>query len=254
MIHFKQVCKHYPGQKQPIVENVSFIVNSGEILVLLGSSGSGKTTLLKMVNRLIDASSGTIEIDGKNNTELNIIQLRRQIGYVSQDKALFPHLNVEDNISLMPKILKHLPKIRLQRAHVLLELVGLDPAIFANRFPNELSGGQQQRVAVARALALDPHYLLMDEPFGAVDPIIRNDLQQELLALNKVLHKTILFVTHDIHEALRLGDRIAILHQGQLQQAGTPTECLHQPSNAFVKSFIDTALSSASEALRGSHD
>jgi osmoprotectant transport system ATP-binding protein len=248
MIYFENVSKIYDGQNQPVVNNVSFVAGKGEILALLGSSGAGKTTLLKMVNRLCEPSQGRVTLDGRNVNTFNPVELRRQIGYVSQNIGLFPHMTVEDNITLVLRLQKKNKKIRKKRADELLELMGLDPRTYAKRFPDELSGGQQQRVAVAKALAADPEYLLMDEPFGALDPIIRDELQTELLRLNTTLNKTILFVTHDINEALRLSNTIAIMHKGKLEQIGTGIDLLQSPANVFVKNFMATAVTSRHES------
>ncbi len=242
MIYFENVSKIYDGESQPVVNNVSFIVRKGEILTLLGSSGAGKTTLLKMVNRLCEPSQGQVTLDGRAVHTFNPIELRRQIGYVSQNVGLFPHMTVEDNITLVLRLQKKNKKSRKSRADELLELVDLNPRHYAKRFPDELSGGQQQRIGVAKALAADPHYLLMDEPFSALDPIIRDELQTELLRLNTTLNKTILFVTHDINEALRLSNTIGIMHKGNLEQIDTGAELLQSPANAFVKNFMATAL------------
>lgn len=242
MISFQNVYKIYDGQTHAAVNDVSFTVNKGEIVVLLGPSGSGKTTLLKMTPRLIDPSAGNIELDGRNVRSFNPIELRRQIGYVLQNVGLFPHLTVEENIILILALQKKNKLVRKNRAHELLDLMGLNPSLFAKRYPDELSGGQQQRIGIARALAADPDYLLMDEPFSALDPMIRDELQSELLHLNKTLAKTILFVTHDIAEALRLGDNIAIMHKGQLAQFGTANTLMNTPVNEFVKSFMATAI------------
>ncbi|MCD6046217.1 MAG: proV [Gammaproteobacteria bacterium] len=240
MIYFENVYKIYDGQSQPVVNNISFAVGKGEILTLLGSSGAGKTTLLKMVNRLCEPSKGRVMLDGQDVNTFNPVELRRQIGYVSQSVGLFPHMTVEENITLVLRLQKKNKNFRKNRADELLELVGLNPSTYAKRFPDELSGGQQQRVAVAKALAANPEYLLMDEPFAALDPILRAELQTELLRLHKTLHKTILFVTHDISEALRLGNTIGIMHQGKLEQIGTAQALLDSPANVFVKNFMAT--------------
>ncbi len=250
MIYFENVSKIYDGQSQPVVHNVSLVAGKGEILTLLGSSGAGKTTLLKMVNRLCEPSQGRVTLDGHDVHTFNPIELRRQIGYVSQNVGLFPHMTVEDNITLVLRLQKKNKKLRKNRADELLELMDLDPRHYAKRFPDELSGGQQQRVGVAKALAADPEYLLMDEPFAALDPIIRDELQAELLRLNRTLNKTILFVTHDISEALRLGNTIGIMHKGQLEQIGTGAELLQLPANAFVKSFMATGTGDKQQERR----
>jgi osmoprotectant transport system ATP-binding protein len=243
MITFDQVSKSYDGVSR-IINNLSFEVLEGEILMLLGSSGCGKSTLLKMINRLIDPTEGRIYLDGKDIQQQDPIELRRSIGYVFQGIGLFPHLSIRENISMVPLLIGW-PEDRISnRYRELLELVQLSPEIHADRFPDELSGGQQQRVAVARALAADPNYLLMDEPFGALDAITRDSLQQEFLELNQRLNKTIIFVTHDIVEAVTLGDRIAILHEGQLEQIGTREEILENPATDFVRELFSKSVKS----------
>ena len=237
MIALDQVSKSYDGVSR-IINNLSLEVLEGEILILLGSSGCGKSTILKMINRLIDPTEGRIYLDGKDIQQQDPIELRRSLGYVFQGIGLFPHLSIRENISMVPHLLGW-PEDRINnRYRELLELVQLSPEIHADRFPDELSGGQQQRVAVARALAADPDYLLMDEPFGALDAITRDSLQQELLDLKQRLNKTIIFVTHDIIEAVTLGDRIAILHEGRLEQIGTPEEILENPATDFVRELF----------------
>ena len=238
MIRLTNVSKSFDKGNSYAVKDLSLQVEQGETLVLLGSSGCGKTTTLKMINRLIEPNAGTIEVGGEDITKQDPIELRRRIGYVFQGIGLFPHMTVEQNVELVPRILGWSIKRRKERAHELLQLVGLPPEEFASRFPDELSGGQQQRVGVARALATDPAYLLMDEPFGALDALSREALQQELLALKEQLKKTIVFVTHDIFEALLLGDRIAILHQGKLEQIGTEKEILSAPATPFVRDLF----------------
>jgi len=234
MINLNNVSKTFDQGKTYAVRDVSLDVPGGETLVILGSSGSGKSTLLKLINRLIEMSSGEIHLDGHSILEQDTLALRRAIGYVFQGVGLFPHMSVEDNIAIMHRITGQGQSVGLARAHELLNLVNLSPGQYAKRFPEELSGGQQQRVGVARALALDPDYLLMDEPFGAVDAITRDTLQEEVLRLNGELHKTIIFVTHDVSEALRLGDRIAIMHKGQLQQIGPKEDIIKHPATDFV--------------------
>jgi osmoprotectant transport system ATP-binding protein len=207
--------------------------------MLVGPSGCGKTTTLKMVNRLIEPTSGHIFLDGEDVTHVDPVQLRRRMGYVIQQVGLFPHRTIADNVATVPELLGWDSKRRKARALELLELVGLDPARFAKRYPHQLSGGQQQRVGVARALAADPPVLLMDEPFGAVDPIARDHLQSEFLRLQQEVRKTVLFVTHDIEEAVRLGDRIAVFSQGgKLEQYDTPASILGAPANGFVGDFV----------------
>jgi osmoprotectant transport system ATP-binding protein len=243
MITFEQVSKSYDGVSK-IINNLSFEVLEGEILMLLGSSGCGKSTILKMINRLIDPTEGRIYLDGKDIQQQDPIELRRSIGYVFQGIGLFPHLSIRENISIVPRLLDW-PEDRINnRYRELLELVQLSPEIHADRFPDELSGGQQQRVAVARALATDPAYLLMDEPFGALDAITRDSIQQEFLDLKQHLNKTIIFVTHDIVEAVSLGDRIAILHEGRLEQIGTSEEIMENPATGFVKELFVKSIKS----------
>ncbi len=220
------------------IRDLSLDINSGETLVLLGSSGCGKTTLLKMINRIIEPSSGTILIEGKNILEQDPIKVRRSIGYVIQEIGLFPHMNIEDNVSVVLKLKGRPIEEQKKRADEVLELVGMDPGQFRGRYPDELSGGQQQRIGVARALAADPSLLLMDEPFSAVDAVTRELLQQELLKLKKELNKTIVFVTHDIFEAFTLADRIAIMHEGRLQQVGTKEEIISSPATKFVEELL----------------
>ena len=243
MINLEQVSKSYDGVSK-IINNLSFEVLEGEILMLLGSSGCGKSTLLKMINRLIDPTEGRIYLDGKDIQQQDPIELRRSIGYVFQGIGLFPHLSIRENISIVPRLIGwHEDRIN-NRYRELLKLVQLSPEIHADRFPDELSGGQQQRVAVARALAVDPAYLLMDEPFGALDAITRDSLQQEFLYLKQHFNKTIIFVTHDIVEAVTLGDRIAILHEGQLEQIGTPEEIMEKPATDFVRELFAKSVKS----------
>ena len=235
MIAFKNVFKTFDHGKSFAVKDLSLTINTGETLVLLGSSGSGKTTTLKMINRLIEPSSGKIEVGNQDVMKLDPVKLRRRIGYVFQGIGLFPHMTVEQNVALVPRLLGRSAKDEKTHTQKLLELVGLSPEGHAHRFPGELSGGQQQRVGVARALASDPEYLLMDEPFGALDVLTRELLQQELISLKTKLKKTIVFVTHDIFEALSLGDRIAMLHRGRLEQVGTRKEILSAPATHFVR-------------------
>lgn len=238
MIFMKHVSKSFDGGRHFAVDDVSLCVREGETLVLLGSSGCGKTTLLKLTNRLLEPTSGTIELNGEDIAGQDPVSLRRRIGYVFQEIGLFPHMTVEENVAIVLRLLDWPAEKRRERAHELLETVGLDPATYAGRYPEELSGGQQQRVGVGRALAADPAYLLMDEPFGALDALTRDTLQQELLALKKRLKKTIIFVTHDIFEALTLGDRIAVLHAGRLEQIGTRDEMLRKPATNFVRDLF----------------
>ncbi|MFJ4655202.1 ABC transporter ATP-binding protein [Nocardia sp. NPDC088792] len=239
------VTKRYPGQRDPAVEDFSITIPAGEIVVFVGPSGCGKTTTMRMINRLIEPSSGTITIAGRDVTRENPDRLRRQIGYSIQQAGLFPHQTVARNIATVPTLLGW-DRARIgARVDEMLELVGLDPETFRRRYPRQLSGGQQQRVGVARALAADPPVLLMDEPFGAVDPITRGLLQDELLRLQAELHKTIVFVTHDFNEAVKLGDRIAVLgNQSRLLQYDTPAAILAAPADDTVAGFVgaDAAL------------
>ena len=238
MIRFEKVSKRY-GNGSYAVDNLDLQVDAGELCVLVGPSGGGKTTVLRMVNRLVEPTSGKVLVDGKDIATLDRVELRRQTGYVIQQPGLFPHLKVADNVASVPRLLGW-DRARVRaRVSDLLDLVGLDPAVYAGRYPHQLSGGQAQRVGVARALAGDPPVLLMDEPFGAVDPIARERLQQEFLRLQQQLHKTIILVTHDVDEAVTMGDRIAVLSQGGvLQQYDTPAEVLGHPATPFVADFI----------------
>jgi osmoprotectant transport system ATP-binding protein len=237
-IAFRSVVKRYPGRVRSAVENLSFEVAPGEICVLIGPSGCGKTTALKMVNRLITITEGDITINGASVRELELSRLRRRIGYVFQQIGLFPHMTVEHNIGSVPRLLGW-PKDRIRaRAMELLELVGLDPEADLRRYPGEFSGGQQQRIGVARAMAADPPIMLMDEPFGAIDPIARERLQNDFLRLHRQVQKTVIFVTHDIDEAIKMGDRIAIMRDGHLVQIASADELLASPADEFVASFV----------------
>jgi osmoprotectant transport system ATP-binding protein len=237
-IVFRDVTKRYAGRDKPAVEGLSFEVSAGDICVLIGPSGCGKTTALKMVNRLIPMSGGDIAIDGRSVNDHELTELRRGIGYVFQEIGLFPHMTVEGNIGSVPRLLGWSKTRIRERARELLELVGLDPDGDLRRYPGELSGGQQQRVGVARAMAVDPPIMLMDEPFGAIDPITRDRLQNDFLRLHRQVRKTIIFVTHDIDEAIKMGDRIAIMREGHLIQWGTSDELLASPADGFVASFV----------------
>jgi osmoprotectant transport system ATP-binding protein len=250
-IVFQNVTKRYPGRGGAAVDNLSLRIPAGEICVLVGPSGGGKTTAMKMVNRLIEITEGDILIDGRSVRSLDVIELRRRIGYVIQHVGLFPHMNVADNIATVPRLLGW-PKARVQaRVRELLELVGLDPEHDRERFPRQLSGGQQQRVGLARAMAADPAVMLMDEPFGALDPITRDRLQQELLRLHAEIRKTVIFVTHDIDEAIKMGDRIAILREGGiLAQYDTPDAILANPADDFVARFVGADRSLKRLALK----
>ncbi len=234
MIEISNVSRSFDGAKTFAVRDLTLDVAEGETLVLLGSSGCGKTTTLRMINRLIDPTQGAIRVDGGNVMDRNPIELRRSIGYVFQGVGLFPHMTVAQNVSIVLRLEGAARSARRARALELLETVELPPDQYADRYPNELSGGQRQRVGVARALAADPKYLLMDEPFGALDALTRDTLQQEVLRLKSRLGKTIVFVTHDIFEALTLGDRIAVMHEGRLEQVGTAEQIAAQPASDFV--------------------
>jgi osmoprotectant transport system ATP-binding protein len=235
------VTKHYPGQRDPAVEEISMTIPAGEIVVFVGPSGCGKTTTMRMINRLIEPTSGTITIGGRDVTKVDPDRLRRQIGYSIQQAGLFPHLTVARNIATVPGLLGWDRRRIHDRVDEMLTLVGLDPDTFRRRYPRQLSGGQQQRVGVARALAADPPVLLMDEPFGALDPITRGLLQDELLRLQGELHKTIVFVTHDFNEAVKLGDRIAVLgNRSRILQYDTPAAILAEPADATVAGFAGT--------------
>lgn len=233
------VTKNYAGQSVSAVEGFSMTAAPGELVMFVGPSGCGKTTTMKMINRIIEPSSGSISIDGRDVLSLNPNELRRHIGYVIQQIGLFPHMTIAENISVVPKLLGWSKSRISERVDELLRTVELDPGQFARRYPKQLSGGQQQRVGVARALAADPPVMLMDEPFGATDPITREKLQAEFLRLQETLGKTIIFVTHDFDEAVRLGDRIAVLSErSQIEQFDTPANILAAPANEYVSSFI----------------
>ena len=249
MIRLEHVSKTFPGSATAAVGDLSFDVPEGEIIVLVGPSGCGKTTTLKMINRIIEPSSGDIWVAGANAAQTEPHVLRRQIGYVIQQTGLFPHRTIAQNIATVPRLLGWDRSKINDRVVELIDMVGLDLDM-AHRFPTELSGGQQQRVGVARALAADPPVLLMDEPFGAVDPIVRTHLQIELLGLQARVQKTIVFVTHDIDEAIQLGDRVAILNVGGvLEQIGSPEDILREPANDFVAEFLGTANVVKGEAV-----
>ena len=241
---FDHVTKHYGANEAKkgapgAVNELSLTVPAGKICVLVGPSGCGKTTSLKMVNRLIEPTSGKIMLDGVDASTREVIELRRHIGYVIQQVGLFPHQTVEENVATVPRLLGWSEEKQRTRAGELLELIGLPPARYARRYPSQLSGGERQRVGVARALAADPPIMLMDEPFGAVDPIVRERLQNEFLRLQEDLAKTILFVTHDIDEAIKMGDLVAVLQVGgELAQFGTPAEILANPASDFVARFV----------------
>lgn len=239
-ITFKDVCKTYPGSEKPALDSLNLDIKAGELVCLVGPSGGGKTTALQLVNRLVELTSGDILIGDQSIMDMQPIELRRKIGYAIQQSGLFPHLTVADNIAVVPKIIGWDKQKIANRVDELLELLGLTPASeWATRYPSQLSGGQQQRVGIARALAADPPVMLMDEPFGALDPITRTSVQNEFLAVQKSLGKTTLFVTHDIDEAIKMSDRIAILKPGgKLAQFATPEEILSNPADDFVAEFL----------------
>ena len=243
-IRLDKVTKLFPGVARPAVDALDLTIESGQVCVLIGPSGCGKTTTMRMVNRLIEPTSGRIFVGGQDVTQADPVALRRHIGYVIQQIGLFPHMTIAQNVATVPKLLGWEPTRIKARVAEMLELVGLDPAQFLERYPRHLSGGQRQRVGVARALAADPPVMLMDEPFGAVDPIVRGRLQEEFLAILKRLNKTVILVTHDIDEAIRMGDVVAILKEGRLVQYDTPDRLLAAPANDFVADFVgaDRAL------------
>jgi osmoprotectant transport system ATP-binding protein len=237
-LEFKNVTKRYPGQSDPAVDGLSLHVSAGEVCVLVGPSGCGKSTALRLVNRMIDITDGDVLLDERGVREREPAELRREIGYVIQQIGLFPHLSIGQNIATVPKLLGWDKERTNKRVEELIDLIGL-PSEVRDRYPGQLSGGQRQRVGVARALAADPPLMLMDEPFGAIDPITRERLQDEFLRLQKEIGKTIVFVTHDIDEAIKMGDRIAVLRQGGiLAQYATPDELLTNPADDFVAQFV----------------
>jgi osmoprotectant transport system ATP-binding protein len=243
MIRLENLSKVFPAQDEPAVEDLSMDIYEGEIVVLVGPSGCGKTTTMKMINRLIEPSSGRIFLEGEDVTKVNSDNLRRRIGYVIQQIGLFPHMTIADNIATVPRMLGWEKQRTSDRIDELLETVGIDLS-YRDRYPKELSGGQRQRIGVARAMAADPPVLLMDEPFGAIDPITRDRLQDEFLRLQQEIKKTIVFVTHDIDEAVKMGDRIAILQQrSKIAQYDTPEKILTDPANEFVQDFIGSGPS-----------
>lgn len=237
MIEFKDITKTYQGNAE-VLKGVSFTIESGKLVSVIGRSGCGKTTLLRMVNRLVKPSQGHIFVDGNDIDGLDPIRLRRNIGYVIQQVGLFPHMTVAKNIMIIPKA-EHFAKDKMdERCRQLLTMVGLDPDKYMNRYPSELSGGQQQRVGIARALAMDPKIILMDEPFSALDPLTRSSLQDQLLDLQTKMHKTILFVTHDMDEAIKLSDKICVMRKGKVLQYDTPENILKNPANQYVSEFV----------------
>ncbi|CAG9619404.1 ABC transporter ATP-binding protein [Sutcliffiella rhizosphaerae] len=248
MITFQDVSKTYEDGTNA-VQSLNIEIEEGEFFVLIGPSGCGKTTTLKMINRLHNVTNGDILIDGKSINSHNIHELRWNIGYVLQQIALFPHMTIEENIAIVPELKSWKKADITKRVDELLDLVGLEPHTYKKRKPSELSGGQQQRVGVARALAANPPIILMDEPFSALDPLSREQLQQDFLRLKKKIQKTIVFVTHDMHEALTLGDRICLMKDGEIVQIGTPEEFINHPKNDYVKSFIGNRQSILQQPL-----
>lgn len=236
MIEFKNIYKSFKDKH--VLEDVSFSIDKGEFVCIIGPSGCGKTTALKMINRLIKPTRGAIYVDGKDISKEDEIDLRRNIGYVIQQTGLFPHMTVKENIELIPKLKNKKDPSLATKVVELLDMVGLDPEGYMNLYPTQMSGGQQQRVGVARAFASDPEIILMDEPFSALDPITREQLQDELLTLQNKLHKTIIFVTHDMAEAIKMADRICIMSDGRVQQFDTPEQILKHPANDFVHNFV----------------
>jgi osmoprotectant transport system ATP-binding protein len=248
MIRFEQVSKKFKNDTY-VIKSLNLEIKNGEFFVLVGPSGCGKTTTLKMINRLINLSEGTLWINDKKITDYDINELRWNIGYVLQQIALFPHMTIAENIAIVPELRKWSRQKIQQRVDELLEMVGLDPEQYRNRKPNELSGGQQQRIGVIRALAADPDIILMDEPFSALDPISREKLQDDLVNLQRSIKKTIVFVTHDMQEALKLGDRICVMREGKIEQTGTPQEIINNPINEFVRDFVGVKTNEMDEKI-----
>jgi osmoprotectant transport system ATP-binding protein len=256
MIEIRDLVKQFPGSPRPAIDHLTMTVPEGEVCVLIGPSGCGKTTTMRVINRMIDPDGGAVRVAGRDIMSVDPVQLRRSIGYVIQQIGLFPHWSIAQNIGTVPRLLGWDEARIAKRVDELLALVGMEPGAYRDRYPRELSGGQRQRIGVARALAADPPVMLMDEPFGAIDPITRAHLQDEFLKILRSLRKTIVFVTHDIDEALKMGDRVAIMRDGALVQYGTPEAILAQPADAFVSSFVGSdralkrlALVRAEEAL-----
>lgn len=236
MIQFCNVTKEYRGN--PVLKNLNMEIQEGELTVIIGPSGCGKTTTLKMINRLIPITDGKILIDGKDINEMDKVKMRRNIGYVIQQGGLFPHMTIKDNIEVIEKIEKKDPKKILEKTHSLMEMVDLDPEVYLDRYPIEMSGGQRQRIGVIRALANDPEIILFDEPFSALDPVTRSNLQDELMEMQTKIKKTMVFVTHDMDEAIKIADRICILKDGNIVQFDKTENILRNPANDFVKNFV----------------
>lgn len=236
MIQFCNVTKEYRGN--PVLENLNMEIQEGELTVIIGPSGCGKTTTLKMINRLIPITDGKILIDGKDINEMDKVKMRRNIGYVIQQGGLFPHMTIKDNIEVIEKLEKKDPKKILEKTHSLMEMVDLDPEVYLDRYPIEMSGGQRQRIGVIRALANDPDIILFDEPFSALDPVTRSNLQDELMEMQTKIKKTMVFVTHDMDEAIKIADRICILKDGNIVQFDKTENILRNPANDFVKNFV----------------
>ncbi len=250
MIEFDEVSKHFTGASAAAVDSISLRIEAESLNVLLGESGCGKTTTLKMINRLVEATSGRIHFEGQDIATLDPIELRRRIGYAFQGIGLFPHMSVADNVGVVPDLLGWSAGDIAARTSELLDLVGLDPSVFAKRYPAELSGGQQQRVGVVRALAARPRVLLMDEPFGALDPITRDELQRELKSLQEKLGLTIVLVTHDVTEALLLADRIAIMKDGALLAHDTPAALIANPPHEYVQQLMEMPQRQAAQVAK----
>jgi osmoprotectant transport system ATP-binding protein len=242
VVELRGVCKRYPGGATAL-DDVSLTLEAARTLALLGTSGSGKTTALKIVNRLVAPDSGRVQVFGEDALLADAVALRRRIGYVIQEVGLLPHMSVSENVALVPRLLGWSEARRRERARELLALVGLEADRFVDAPPRALSGGQRQRVGLARALAADPPLLLMDEPFGALDPLTRRRLQDEFRALQQRLRKSVILVTHDVPEALRLGDEVAVMHEGRILQRGAPAEIRESPQPGFVRDFVSAALS-----------
>lgn len=240
-IEFSNVCKKFNNSGYNALDHISLTIEEGEFITVLGSSGCGKTTLLKMINRLYEPSDGNIMLFGKDIRSIDVVKLRRSIGYVIQQVGLFPHMTIADNIATVPKLLKWSKEKIDERVEELLNLVGLDSKEFKNRYPSQLSGGQQQRIGLARALAIDPKIMLLDEPFGAIDAINRMNLQDELLRIHNGLKKTFIFVTHDINEAFKMGSRVIIMNNGSICQFDTPRNIVKNPADDFVESLITSS-------------